>query len=101
VITGTQVACSKPNLNGLPNGTFRLGGVGDKYDAFAFTDPNGNPITSFNPPITVCFNLSVADLANVYPYFWIDQWINGQWVRSPFDGMSRTPTTICTMVSSW
>jgi len=78
-----------------------LGGVGDRYVAFAFTDANGNPITSFNPPITVCFNLTDADLANVYPFFYIDQWQNGQWVRVPFNWVAGTPPRVCTTVSSW
>ena len=101
VPSGTKVTCSKPNLNGLPNGTFRLGGVGDRYDALSFTDANGNPITSFNPPVTVCFNLTDADLANVNPYFYIDQWINGQWARVPFNWVAGTPNKVCTTVSSW
>ena len=101
VPNGTKIVCSKPNLNGLPNGTFRLGGLGDRYVSFAFTDANGNPITSFNPPVTVCFDLSLSDIANVFPYFFIDQWKNGQWVRVPFDFVPGVPLKVCTTMSSW
>jgi hypothetical protein len=61
VPNGSMLTISQVNQSQLPGtGGFRLGSV---VYQFSMTGPDGKPITTFSPPIQVCFTLSAAEIA--------------------------------------
>lgn len=53
----------RPRMNSLPTGTFTIRGDGDHIVSVIVTGPDGKSITSFSTNITICFNLSAAEVA--------------------------------------
>jgi len=78
-----------------------LRGDGDHWDAVSVTDANGNPITSFNPPLTFCFNLTNDEVAHAYPSLSIQKWDGGKWVDVAATFTAGTPNKLCTTTAGW
>lgn len=85
VPAGTTLITTLFYPNGIPHGAFRT--IYNHVVAVSFLGADGQPITTLNAPIQVCFQLGADDVAaaggpdRIVIEWW--DWLHGKWVALP------------------